>query len=334
MNVDKRISKRRFGRFGLKFIVFLILIFSCTFASISLQMEEAKTELEVIQKLDELKTSSYLFDYEVSGSAIPKGPGIIRSLCGQHVFSRVSSIELVGFSRPREDSNGDITFYPIPSAIFKEIGNLRALRKLKLSLISSLKDLSMIGNSSIAELELKSCTNLHSLDGVSSLKHLTIIAVGLPRQQHCPASRFDDITDLAAHPKLRELDIDIAGSFATQANWNTLSTIANLTRLTLFRRPDYTDEDPQRVVRGRFQPNRNLEHLALYDIDPQLENFECFKQMPKLKSVEVRGSATLKSLRGLEKCQSLERLTIKNCPNLEDTSAIETLTNLKSVTIE
>jgi hypothetical protein len=270
--------------------------------------------------------------------AEPNGPAWIRSLFGQHVFSRVKSVSLAGRLYKRKPRPDDLpaTLVHAKFDLHKGIENvieesglrkLTAIENLNLSKADDLRDLSSISSlGSLKILAINDCKNFESLDGLDSFSRLEQLFLRSPT-----TSLLRDVTPLKDHSMVEFLYLSVADGFSDQQeNWKTLSTLPKLKYLVL----KSGDIEFPNSNKGRFVANPNIEHAVFVNVDPGLEDLEGFEHMPKLKLLNIQGSSALRSLNGLEQCTSLELLKIKDCPNLEDTSAIKRLTALPSVEID
>jgi len=85
--------------------------------------------------------------------------------------------------------------------------------------------------------------------------------------------------------------------------------------------------------KSTFDKLQNLEHLKLWHIK-ECEDCSFLGDLPKLKNLELTWSRKLCSLKGIEKCNNLERLSLRNLYTLEDVSSIAACSNLKGIWVE
>jgi Leucine-rich repeat (LRR) protein len=324
-------------------------------------LNQARLESGFLERLDEFcerqgVRTRHKFDYELVKHNIlmksrrePYGPRWIRHLFGENVFSRIHELQF---------SATEFELLPPPSVEvekdFKalELKDLKFLKRLQFSgfravrgdndgysdivqdlvrkeiPVRPLEDLSLLSDlETLEHLEVDTWSCLKSLNGIEQLTQLKTIVGG---------SGMNSLVDVQALKDLRNLKtikLTVGSDFASSENWAALSNKPNLVELSVRHVNRSSVNDVESDAIEAFTPSLQLEILAFDKVDPGLEDLHCCEVMPKLRSLRIVGSPTLKSLKGIGCCRGLTHLVIHDCPNLRNVKEIERLRNLQVLSI-
>lgn len=332
MAQKKKKAKFRRPKFGLKFTLILFSLTSLLLALFAGSLNEARLESRFLERLDEFCErnnirAQYRYDYEFEKQRIlmrssrkPYGPGWVRSIFGQHIFSRIRELQLSGSpnSLPKLSEENFLKEFKTLN-----LSTLKELKRIKLEGLSEIKDLSLISDQrNLEHLRIMDCRSLSSFDGIENLKRLRSIVGPIF------FTRLHDAKALKDLDNLEIINLNVKDEFATTRNWDALASKPNLLELTVDK-----EGTPTMPASSSFVPSPNLENLAFEHVDPGLKDLRSFAAMPRLQGLRIIGSPTLTSLKGIEKCQYLTHLVVHDCPNLESLEGIEQLQNLSLLSI-
>ena len=132
-----------------------------------------------------------------------------------------------------------------------------------------------------------------------------------------------DLTFLSSFPELEELSLD----FDSGSTWD-LGGLSSLTKLKGLDINGYdTKFEHLNVLSGMPQ----LEKIRFKNVK-ELKTLDFAKNMPNLKSLDIEYCPVI-NLNGLKDSISLTSLSLTNCGDLKDASALATLTSLKNLNI-
>ena len=132
-----------------------------------------------------------------------------------------------------------------------------------------------------------------------------------------------DLTFLSSFPELEELSLD----FDSGSTWD-LGGLSSLTKLKGLDINGYdTKFEHLNVLSGMPQ----LEKIRFKNVK-DLKTLDFAKNMPNLKSLDIEYCPVI-NLNGLKDSISLTSLSLTNCGDLKDASALATLTSLKNLNI-
>jgi hypothetical protein len=343
-NQRQKKEKRPGFRFSLKLSLVAITSSCVVLAWFGADLRQSQMEAEFVKQIGSLNKDVpdendphflHLYDYESGGRGAPrvttgepKGPSWLRKLFGKNLFSRITRLSIkgdLGNSKP-------LSFAKLKEL---EIRKVKKLERIELINVPELEDLSIIEN-------LRQLEDIRVTQFESNLK---------------------DASAISNLKRTKFINLSVSPQFSFQANWDALASQNLLLglQLSFLKQPVQAakkrfprrssrrekESDPEYVLArkstfetdvtaaiGCFIPAPNIEILSFRDVDPGLTDLSCFSVMPKLRILEITGSPTLTSLRGLEQCQKLEELKIVMCPNLDDIQALGKLENLNSVSIK
>ena len=341
MAQKKKKAKSRLPRFGLRSALILFLLASLLLAWFGRKLNEAKAEEKFLVQLNDFSehheiSVRYRYDHDIVKPNLlrrarpqPYGPKWVRSIFGEHVFSRIHGLQFV------DDSA--IERPPQPSLVqgLKDLDlkSLSSLKQLEFSGFDGLMELSLLADvKGLEDLKMESRT-LRSLDGIENLTHLKSIHV------HGIFGILNDIKALKNLQNLQMVKLDVDDNFENDENWNALSEKPNLVELSVravpFSITASKDSQPltETTSTSGFIPSPRLAILTFEKLDPGMEDLRCCKEMPKLRSLRIVQSPTLKSLKGIEHCKDLTHLVIHDCANLNDVAGIEQLQHLSVLSI-
>jgi hypothetical protein len=243
----------------------------------------------------------------------------------------------------------------VPSLEFERFPGLNSVDFCN---FEKLEDLSLIDSfDQLERISISGCGKFRSLDGIQKHHDLkTLLVFGF-------RSKLKDVSALKNLQKLELINIDFDRDSTTQKTWDALAGKPNLHtlrigRTALLNRPPTNkqrrsdlmalmaledrvgtnrrgkvEKIPKEILpgKGKFRPSPRLEVLIFGNIEPGLEDLQCFREMPQLRVLKIKGSPSLTSLNGLENCKELVELRIDECPNLKNVDALKNLGKLESL---
>ena len=197
-----------------------------------------------------------------------------------------------------------------------------------MQVFTGLESLDLSGDSDISpvdkyeNVDFRNLKNLHYFTGTltelkkfSKLKTLNIRSIS--------KDFAADLTFLSSFPELEELSLD----FDSGSTWD-LGGLSSLTKLKGLDINGYdTKFEHLNVLSGMPQ----LEKIRFKNVK-ELKTLDFAKNMPNLKSLDIEYCPVI-NLNGLKDSISLTSLSLTNCGDLKDASALATLTSLKNLNI-
>ena len=360
-------KRRYFLSFSLRFLILVLIAFSCAFAWISNHSREAQREKLIVDSIsahaDEIRYG-YQFDSAGLYDANAKPPGWkwIRSFFGEHVFARVSSLKL----EVVDDK--------------ASIKNLSRLTSLKHLTIRGMKDTSLDGIGQLSQLESlqihrdSPLTDIDDLRTLSQLKSLRLVGqfkdidaietLQTLRHLSLKSDQLVDVQSLVGHSKLSQLSIEsdsledlsgfqgltsLRGLHLKHLPATEFSQLANLEKIFSVNLVDLQCQDIDWLSRNELLHDVNINQCnQLEDLDGlngiglfrlqigyclQLNVANSFRDLRGLRELELLGW-NRKNVTPIERLKNLRRLTITNSPRFRTLAGLETLNQLEVIDIQ
>ncbi|MFN3150707.1 leucine-rich repeat domain-containing protein [Bremerella sp.] len=365
--------RRRWLSFGLRSF-FVVLTLLCIFLGwIGTAWMESRREAAAVEKIM-AAGGAIGYDYEAPAYYMlgdpenePAGHPVIRSLFGEHIFSRVEAIEF-GFGLPAQ-----------PNDVAQELGNLQSLREISFrgnntlenSIVETLRDLPQLRSlaffqrsispeqmkilaqsNSIEELHLcdqnASDEHLKQLQYFPNLKSLSIRS-SLPTdagiQSLGNASSLTSLHIYSAHKltneclkgltKLKQLK-----EFTGPTDWSrtltddclpTLCQIPSLESISISINGIFEEDVPFDIAQYQsFERMTNLKKLELWGSNIQDEAMPVIGKLTRLEELHLSGNSITDE--GLASLTNLHRLEVLSLSSDEITNAgLQQLEHLKSI---
>ena len=312
MDKSKPNRNRRFRfRFSLRFLFGLTVLGALGTWWLLTNIQQAKYETGLIQELTRANgTAKYTYDYQLQNGVFserhePKGPEFVRSLFGEHVFSRLETLTIEGDEQARLVLAG------------KTLPGIKHIRIINVPFMENLNGFTVLPNLESASLEY--CRQLTDLSGSKSLKQLKHLEI-----RDC--WNVERLDGLLGNQTLESFEIQckFTGKKTSKIQWNPLETWTNL-RILDVKQCDWKSFN-------HFKSKKKLEKVWIEDA-LKLETLDGLESAPNLKQLVLGNCLSLKNISALRTLEKLERLSIDSS-QIRDLEDIDHLSELRSMRID
>lgn len=337
---DQAKSKKRklLPKFGLKFLLLLLLIASLPFAWLASVLNEYRNENRFIRTARAASEASEYdsfctkwYDYELHRTnELPiqrNVPGWIRAAIGDEKFARIEKLRFEGNAHL-----GHI-----------DLSGLKYVKHLSIE-HSDIKDLQDIGCfDGLESLSIIGCNSIESLSGVENFRNLKSLSV----MSHSPLKSLEAISGLE---KLEELSIKLMTPNKTQLAPQHIQPFNSLPNLKFLAMNYWPSKDLSPLRDSVLLDFLSLENCwALENFDgiesgknltqvsvigaPRMSDISALRQHNKLRWLTFE-SCSVPTLAGLANSKLLDGLTLKDCNSLRSLEGIQNGPNLKTLSIQ
>ncbi|WP_157665098.1 leucine-rich repeat domain-containing protein [Mariniblastus fucicola] len=349
-------------RFGLKTFLAFVMLAGVFFGVIYPSIERAKNESDAISQLTSLYPADYskpefLYDYEMDGDdkKSPATPAWVRMILGEHCFSTVKSVRIIGGVNDNVESFEDVVSHLSKFKNLQELAVDGLGYRKDADFFEDYPDLRVLSLNSWSDLEdlsgLKDLNKLESLDlSMTSIRSIASVAdcSGMKSIQLTGCELLEDIELVAGMPDLAILEQSYCSKVKSL---DYLDRFENLENFGCSASEHVKSFDVSLIAKNRnlkslmlsgFVSFENIELLNEFPnlVHLRLDHCRGFEQLPslakltKLKTVILQNCDSLKSLHGIGDSGALTSLTLFGCKNLEDITPVSEFAGITSLDLQ